>query len=236
MTLPLKHSFSAIIAGPSMAGKSQWVANLLKYRNIMISPVPEKIYMCYTEWQPLYDTLSNVEFHQGMIDIDTLDKTKPKLIICDDMMETCDQRIAEVFTKHAHHRNLSIIFITQNLFQKSQHLRNMNLNASYLVLFKNPRDANQISFLSRQMYPSGQSKFLNDAFKDATSIAYGYLFVDLKQDTEDLLRIRTGIFPHEITYIYMPKCASTSLPKYSLKREEHDQTGEQVQGHATVFM
>jgi len=215
MTLQLKHPFSAIIAGPSMAGKSQWVANLLKHNQMMVSPSMEKIVICYKEWQSLYDELTNVEFHQGVIDVDTLDKSIKKLIIFDDMMEQVSEKIAEIFTKHAHHRNISVVFITQNLFHKSPHIRTMNLNASYLVLFKNPRDVNQVSYLARQMYPSGQSKFLVNAFKDATAVPYGYLFIDLRQDTHDLVRIRTGIFPDQKTYIYIPKYSSTSLSRYT---------------------
>lgn len=222
MTLPLKHSFSMIIAGPSMAGKSQWVANLLRYRDTMISPSPVKTYVCYSEWQPLYNELRDIEFHQGLIDVETLDSSIPKLIIFDDLMDSCDQKVSQIFTKHAHHRNISCVWICQNLFHKDKHMRTMNLNSSYLVLFKNPRDINQISFLSRQMYPTGQTKFLSEAFRDATSVPFGYLFIDLKQETEDLLRIRTGVFPHEKTYIYMPKCASSSLPKYSLNCKDHD--------------
>ena len=223
MTLPLKHPFSAIVAGPSMAGKSQWIGRLIANAESMVSPPPEKIYICYKEWQPLYDTFKNVEFVQGMVDIDSLDKKVSKLIVFDDMMEKVNEEIAEVFTKFVHHRNLSAIFITQNIFHKSSHLRTMNLNSSYLVLFKNPRDANQIGCLARQMYSSGHAKFMLDAFKDATSVPYGYLFIDLKQDTYDLVRLRTGIFPDENTYIYMPKCSSSSLPRYSLTREDHEQ-------------
>ena len=158
-----------------------------------------------------------------MITIDNLDKNIKKIIIFDDMMEKVNEEVAEVFTKFVHHRNLSAIFITQNIFHKSCHLCTMNLNSSYLVLFKNPRDTNQISCLARQMYPAGQIKFMVDAFQDATSVPYGYLFVDLKQDTFDLLRLRTGIFPQDNTYIYMPKCSSSSLPRYSLNKTDHEQ-------------
>lgn len=220
MALPLKHPFSAIVAGPSMAGKSQWVAKLLKYRDVMITPKPEKVILCYMEWQPLYDTLEDVEFHRGMIVIDTLDKTTPKLLILDDMMEQCDQSMCELFTKGVHHRSLSTIFLCQNLFYKTQHMRTMNLNTSYLVIFKNPRDKTQVDHLSRQMYPKGKSSFLVDAFKDATDRSYGYLFIDLKQETEELMRIRTGIFPDEPNYLYMPKCSSSSVQRYSLDRKD----------------
>ena len=68
-----------------------------------------------------------------------------------------------------------------------------------MVVFKNPRDASQMSHLARQMYP-GRVKFVQEAFKDATSVPYGYLLVDLKQDTPD------DIFPDDgVQYVYLPK-------------------------------
>lgn len=228
MTLPLAHPFSAIVAGPSSCGKTYWIAKLLQNRHVMINPVPSKTYFCYTEWQPLYDTFEDVEFHKGMIDIDKVDSSIPNLLICDDMMELCNQNIAEVFTKHSHHRNLSILFLSQNLYQKGQNMRNMNLNSSYLVLFKNPREVNQIGFLARQMYPKGEAQFLQQAFKDATSVPYGYLFIDLKQNTPEFARIRTGIFPNESTYIYTSKNNTPSFTKYPHTMTDHDQTSQET--------
>ena len=72
-----------------------------------------------------------------------------------------------------------------------------------MVVFKNPRNASQMSHLARQMYP-GRVKFVEEAFKDATSVPYVYLLVDLKQDTpEDM---RTTIFPDDgVQYVYLPK-------------------------------
>ena len=32
-------------------------------------------------------------------------------------------------------------------------MRNISLNIHYIILFKNPRDSQQISTLARQMYP-----------------------------------------------------------------------------------
>ena len=72
----------------------------------------------------------------------------------------------------------------------------MSLNAHYIVLFKNPRDAMQVATLGRQMYP-GRSTFLLDAFKDATGKPFGYLLLDSKSDTEEKYRVRTGIFAND---------------------------------------
>lgn len=72
----------------------------------------------------------------------------------------------------------------------------MSLNSNYMVLFRNPRDATQISVLGSQMFP-GRQKFLRSAFEDATSRPYGYLLLDLKAATPDALRVRTNVFPGE---------------------------------------
>ena len=219
MTLSLRHPFSAIVAGPSQAGKSQWVAKLIGSASKMITPEPQEIHWCYSEWQPLYDSFKNVIFHKGLVDIESLDIAIPKLLILDDLMELLSSKqgehIAQIFTKHGHHRNLSVLLITQNVFQRGPHMRNCQLNSHYQVLFKNPRDQTQVNCLARQMYPNGQSRFMLDAFNDATSKRYGYLLVDLKQDTDDILRLRTNIFPDEETYVYLTKRDANHLAEKS---------------------
>lgn len=220
MSLPLIHPSATIVAGPSQAGKSQWVSKLIKHSHTMIKPPPREIIMCYSEWQPLYDTLPQVQFHKGLIDVETLNADHPKLLILDDLMELLVSKqgevISKIFTKHCHHRNLSVVLITQNVFQKGPHMRNCQLNSHYKVLFKNPGDKTQINCLARQMYPDkGQSKFMIDAFIDATAIRFGYLFVDLKQDTDDMLRLRTNIFPDENTYVYVTRDRRNQLTQLS---------------------
>jgi hypothetical protein len=41
---------------------------------------------------------------------------------------------------HPHHRNISVMYIVQNLFHRGKHHRTIGLNAHYMVVFKNPRD------------------------------------------------------------------------------------------------
>jgi hypothetical protein len=117
-------------------------------------------------------------------------------------MNTNSDSISELFTRVSHHRNVSVFYLTQNIFHKSKHSRTISLNAHYIIFFKNPRDAQQISILSRQMYPT-QGKFLVEAFRDATEYPFGYLLIDLKADTQEKFRIRTNIFPDEQQYAYV---------------------------------
>ena len=52
------------------------------------------------------------------------------------------------------------------------------------------------------MYP-GRVKFFQEAYDDATKLKWGYLFIDLKPDTPDELRLRTNIFPGERPVVYV---------------------------------
>ena len=201
----LKHPFTGIVAGPTACGKSTWVKNLITYHKDMIDPAPEHVIWFYAEWQPLYDTLSGmVEFREGLADLTTLNTKKQTLIIIDDLMTETDKSVSNLFTKGSHHRNMSVLHLVQNVFDKNKHTRTISLNAHYLVIFKNPRDASQITHLAKQMYP-GHVQFLQEVFTDATSEAYGYLFIDLKQKTPEHLRLRTKIMPNEMQYVYMRK-------------------------------
>ena len=122
----------------------------------------------------------------------------------DDLMTSTDDRMVDIFTKISHHRNLSVVYLTQNLFYKNKQTRTLSLNSHYIVLFKHARDATQVANLARQMYP-GKSTFMIEALKNATSAPYGYLLIDLKQETDDKLRLRAGIFPGDVLYVYLRK-------------------------------
>jgi len=73
-----------------------------------------------------------------------------------------------------------------------------------MVFFKNPRNAIQFASLARQMYPN-KSAFAVEAYKDATREPYNYLFVDLRPEQDEDLRLHTNIFSDETGYVYVPK-------------------------------
>ena len=71
-----------------------------------------------------------------------------------------DKRIVNLFTRGFHHRNLSVIYIVQNLFHQGKGSRSISLNSHYLVLFKNPRDKLQILTLAKQMFHTQTDFFI----------------------------------------------------------------------------
>ena len=205
MDVRLKHPFTCVVAGPSSSGKTQFVFRLIRHADRLVDPPPEKIVYCYGEFQPSFLEFSQVEFHEGLPDVGSFDGRSRVLLIIDDLMNEADQNVCNLFTKLSHHRNVSVVFVTQNLLHRNRHVRTINLNTHYVVLFKNPRDAGQVAIMARQMYPR-KSSFVVEAFRDATREPYGYLLIDLKPETDDRYRFRTNIFPDdERQYAYVSK-------------------------------
>ena len=204
MTLKMQHPFTALISGPSGSGKTQFTLKLIRCGDKLVTPPPQEIVWCYGVYQDVFAKMSNVRFIEGLPDINEFDGSKRLLLVIDDLMHEANEKVAQIFTKGSHHKNISVLFLTQNIFHSSKHNRTMNLNSHYIVLFKNPRDIGQVAILGRQMFP--KPKFFEEAFKDATSRPYGYLFIDLKPNTDEQLRVRTNIFEDEAPqYVYLPK-------------------------------
>ena len=202
-----KHPFTAIVAGPTKAGKTVWVKNLIMNIHEMVSPVPTDIYFCYTEWQPQYQDLIKHDVHliQGLPDIGALkENNQTKFLVLDDLMQEMknDKKLVQLFTRGSHHWNMSVLHIVQNLFFDG--LRTSRVNAQYIILMKNPSDQLQASTLAKQLYP-GKSKYFMEAYQDACSESHGYLFIDLSQDTPEQMRLQSHVFPGEMNCLYLPK-------------------------------
>lgn len=203
MELPrLVHPSTCLLSGPTGSGKTVFVKKLIDYK--MFNPMPETIIYCYGSYQPFFDTMKQVQFEEGLPS--NLSEMRNALIVIDDLMTelASDTRLSNLFTKGSHHRSLSVVFITQNLYVQGKEMRNIHLNSHYLVLYKNPRDKSQVIHLARQMFP-GKTKAFEEIFSDAVSPAYGYLFLDFRPETNERMRIRTGIFPNDTHYVYEPK-------------------------------
>ena len=126
---------------------------------------------------------------------ETFDPETTNMLILDDQMTEAGNStsLEKYFVQGSHHRNLTIVFIVQNIFGKGKAIRTSTLNANYLVLYKTPRDRNQVAILGRQMYPAKWKAFL-EAFEHATQNPYTYLVVDLLPNTPEEYRLRGNMF------------------------------------------
>ena len=73
-----------------------------------------------------------------------------------------DKNVLNLFTVGSHYRNISVIFLTQNVYEKGKYARSISLNSHYFILFKNRRDQAQITHLARQIF-SGIFLFFTSA-------------------------------------------------------------------------
>ena len=202
-----------VICGPTMSGKSTFVFEMLNQPRKVFNKAPLRIVYCYGEWQKGFEKLKDkVEFVSGLETVlekeDFFDASVPTLLVIDDLaVSVCnDARCTKLFTQGIHHRNLSVVLILQNLYKQGKAMRDIALNAQYLVLFKNVRDTGQIGVLARQM----ALPHLVEAYKKATAEPFQPLIIDLRPETPDYLRVRSHVLDGQIPRIYVKK--HTTVP------------------------
>ena len=203
-----RHPFTSIIAGPTSCGKTVFTSKFIKYVDQLVKPLVDEVIYCYAIWQPVYVDLQKenhrVKFLKGLPDFDKLPRGVKRLVVVDDMISELNGQIETMFIRGSHHLSISLMLICQNVFSRVKMFRNLSLNAHYIICFKQPRDASQILHLARQISPRNID-FVCDSFYKATSEAFGYLLFDFKQDTPDILRLRTKIFPGENLIVFIPQ-------------------------------
>jgi len=201
------HPFSMLIAGPSGSGKTVFAVRLLKFLPVMVDQQIDEILWYHGMEQSFHRDIKKmfpkVRFVEGLPDCSQFDAARSRLCLVDDMMsQTKGNIISDLFTK-GRHTNTSIVYINQNLFAKNREQRDISLNSKYICLFKNVRDARQVSVLASQM---GKHDLITKAYEHATSKPYGYLMLDLTQTAVDELRVRSQIFPDdEDNIVYLPE-------------------------------
>lgn len=198
------------IFGNTMSGKTVWVKKLIEQSSELFEGGVNQILLCYGMYQPLFEDIiantQNLHLHAGLPTNEMLTDLHSNgghnLVILDDLQQEMGREpsIEKMFTQMAHHMCMSIIFLGNNLFHKP-FSRTITINLHVLVLFRNARDAQQINYLGRQLYPLKSREFYN-AYLDSTSKPYGYLIVDLCPKACEEIRLRTNIFKGEDPIIY----------------------------------
>ena len=147
----------------------------------------------------------DIEFFEGCPNIDFIEPDSNNLLILDDLMDEIgkNQNCSNLFTRGSHHKNITVIGIIHNLFNQQKHSKTISLNTRYYVLFKSPRDNQQIAHFGRQIFPHTKT-FIPSALDHATQLPFGYLVIDLHTQTPDSFRVTTGIFPNQLPVLYIP--------------------------------
>ena len=205
----LSHPFRMLISGGRGVGRTVFTKKMLKDVTSVIDNPPKRIVWCYAKHQPalldeLLKIVPGIEYVEGIPEnLESMfNRSVSNLVILDDLMDEGgdSKAVSQLFTR-GRHDNLSVIFLTQNLFHPKQ--RNISLNSDYMVIFKNVRDKSQFTNLAKQFMPN-HVNFMKWVFQDATRLPHSYLFLDMKPETEEELRIKTNILPDEAPhYVYM---------------------------------
>jgi hypothetical protein len=209
MDLRFKSPCSFLLGGVSQSGKTTFALNVLKNIDVLFKnpQCKQNVLFFYNQWQDAYDIFRNSNIVKQWINrLPTTDDITEKtmmykdkggsVLIIDDFAEKLDSAIVHLFSVLCHHTNSVVFVLTQNIFSKNRAFRDISLNSTYVVLFKNPRDSSQISNFARQFAP-GNTKGLVKAFRKATRYPYSYMLFDFNQTTPTELRVRSRILPHE---------------------------------------
>ena len=172
---------------------------------------PKKIMICYSVFQPLYAELQRshpeIIFKVGLPSRDELiylggddkDNIEHSILIIDDLMsQVCNSKnMEELFVTLAHHRKITCVFLTQNLFYQGKCSRTISLNSWYFILLKARRDLKQIKQLASQILGGNDITGFMLAYQDVLKTDFGYLVVDISPRGERKYMLRTNVFPDD---------------------------------------
>ena len=205
--------FRLIIGGGSGTGKTTLLKQLVN-ENHFETPF-DKIVYCYPDYlddSPCYfDQI--VEYRPGLGDLSYFSSLpKNSLIIFDDMMHECgnSNKIMQLFSVIARKKNLSVIFVVQNIFDRGKQMRNIRINATGFILF-NFYSANDITH--RLVRDIGLKNILTKRLLDSIfDKKFSYIYVDLHPERHSSFEsVKTNIFDtyfsilNKMEYIAIPK-------------------------------
>jgi len=116
-----KHPFTCIVSCPSGSGKSSFTLRLVQHLDSLCTEpnFSVGIIWCYSEKsavprEKLASLHKNVSFLEGVPQNFGNEHGKPCFIILDELLnEVYSKDVCDFFTKGSHHRNISLILITQ---------------------------------------------------------------------------------------------------------------------------
>ena len=199
--MPIKFlaNHNTIIFGQTGAGKTCFILDVIRYK--LVHPFPKNIYYMYKIRQPFMDQMNNISFIEGL-DFNAIDTNKPSMLVIDDLVLSTNKDVAEMFILGSHHRQISIFFITQNLFPNCNLFRLMSTNSHYFVIFQNQRNFRQVMTLARQIFVGRDIKRITEAYKKASNTLRGFIVLSF-----------SPLLPNELTVVtdWWEQCPSVYL-------------------------
>ena len=200
---------SILIVGPSRCGKTVFTEKLVLDNPELFDHVrpPVPVHYCYGAWQDRFRGMQErgIHFHEGIPETNALTQWFPRrrgvgggILILDDLMDegSHDKRVLDLFTKHSHHQNVTVLYLCQDMFPVGKYAKSISRNAHYIVAFKNPRDQLGVRNVLLQSFPTTWKDVL-ETFHRATTQPYGYLVLDLHPASSDTQRLMSHLLKDE---------------------------------------
>ena len=115
-------------------------------------------------------------------------------------------------------KNISVIYVKHKLFQQRKWSRTIDFSTTHIILFKSPRDVQQIGLIGRQ---HKNTQVFKEGYELATKQPPGHLLIDLDSKTSEVLRYCSNFVPPGLsneTERTMYAAANASVKWYQQKK------------------
>ena len=193
--MPLKFlaNKNTIIFGQTGAGKTYFMLEVIRQK--LIHPFPKNIYYMYNIEQDFMCRWNETEeqkitFIHGL-GVEQMNTSEPSLLVIDDLLLSTNKEVVEMFILGSHHKQISLFYLTQNLFPNCNMNRTMSNNAHYYVLFHNQRNFRQIHTLAHQIYVGRDVQRITNAYKRASKQERGFVVLSFAQGLPEEITVVT---------------------------------------------
>ena len=213
-TFSLSYPFLHFSGGSFGVWQNRVYGKLLLENADLFETPPTQVHYCYGVWQDRFKPMQDrgALFHEGIPDHQALVQWFPQgqgVLVLDDLMDKAsnDKRVLDLFTKHSHHQNVTVLYLCQDMFPVGKYVKSISRKAHYNVAFKKPRDQSGARNVLLQSFPTSWKDNL-DTLHQATARPYGYLVLDLHPASSDQQRLLSHVFKDEGWTRTYQKCRS----------------------------
>lgn len=155
------------IYGPSQSGKSTLILQLLKHRETVYAKKFDKFFYCLPQNKAesrtkfisqLREICGDIIFCEGFPNLEEhymKNENEAKLVIFDDLATTLinNKDFYELLTQDSHHFNISVIYTSQNFFEKSrEHGHGLSKQISIKIVFNDKSDKSVLKSIGRKSF------------------------------------------------------------------------------------
>ena len=115
--------------------------------------------------------------------------SQPSLLVIDDLLLSNNKDVVEMFILGSHHKQISLYYLSQNLFPDCSLFRTMSNNTHYFVIFNDKRNATQIHRLAHQIFIGEDTHRIKNAYKRIQQQQWGFMILTFFPELPEVLTV-----------------------------------------------